>query len=84
MTHDELRALLFRVVKRVAPDSAPERVAGDRDFREELDLDSVDFLNVAIGLHEALGIDIPETDYAKLATIDGCVAYLAARLAAPG
>jgi acyl carrier protein len=84
MTHDELRALLFQAVKRVAPESEPERVDPARDYREELDLDSVDFLNVAIGLHDALGIDIPETDYPTLATVDGCVAYLAARLAASG
>ncbi len=82
MTSDELRALLFQVVKRVAPDSEPERVDPGRAYREALDLDSVDFLNVAIGLHQALGVDIPETDYPKLLTVDGCVAYLAARVAA--
>ena len=46
-------------------------------FRDQLDLDSMDLLNFVIGLHTALGVDIPEADYSKLATLDGCVDYLA-------
>ena len=45
-------------------------------MREQLDIDSFDFLNVVIGLHEALGVDIPEADYPKLATLDGAIDYL--------
>jgi hypothetical protein len=44
--------------------------------RELTDLDSMDFLNFVISLHEALGVDVPEVDYPKLATLDGCVGYL--------
>jgi acyl carrier protein len=51
------------------------------NLREQLDLDSMDALNFVIALHEELGVEIPETDYAKLATMDGIVAYLLARLA---
>jgi len=49
------------------------------ELREQLDLDSMDFLNFAIGLNKAFGVDIPEADYRKLATLEGCVGYLAAR-----
>jgi len=47
-------------------------------MQEALDLDSIDFLNLVIALHERTGLEIPEKDYPQLATLDGCVAYLAA------
>jgi hypothetical protein len=43
----------------------------------------MDFLNFVVGLHEGTGIDVPESDYARLATLDGCVAYLAETGGAP-
>ncbi len=52
------------------------------DLREQTDLDSMDFLNLVIGLHQTLGVEIPEADYPRLATLDGLAAYLAAKLEA--
>ncbi len=54
-------------------------LAGNVPLREQLDLDSMDLLNVAVGLHAALGIDIPESAYSRVATLDGCIAYLESR-----
>jgi acyl carrier protein len=45
-------------------------------LRDQLDMDSMDFLNFVIGLHGELNVEIPETDYRELSTLDGCVAYL--------
>jgi acyl carrier protein len=81
VTPEEIRKVVFRVLRGVAPEAAPEGLDPKASFRDELDLDSVDFMNFVVGLHEALGVDVPEADYGKLATIDGCVAYLAVRLA---
>ena len=50
-------------------------------LREELDIDSMDFLNFVIALHETLGIDIPEAEYPRLVTLDGAVAYLCVKFA---
>lgn len=50
-----------------------------RFVREQIDIDSFDFLNVIIRLHEVLGVEIPERDYAELTTLDGAVEYLARR-----
>lgn len=72
---------VFRVLTDIAPEIEPEDVAPDTDLREELDLDSMDFLNFVIALHEELEVDIPETDYPRLATMAGCVAYLRRKLA---
>jgi acyl carrier protein len=54
----------------------------DVDLREQLDLDSTDILNVVVGLHAALGVEIPEADCPRFATLDGGVEYLTARHAA--
>jgi acyl carrier protein len=51
-------------------------------FRQEFDLDSMDFLNFVIGLHTALGVDVPEADYGKLGTLNAAIDYLEARLRA--
>ena len=54
----------------------------DMDLREQLDLDSMDLLNFVVGLHAALGVEIPEAYYPKFATLDEGVEYLTTRLAA--
>jgi acyl carrier protein len=51
----------------------------DRPLREQIDLDSMDWLNFLVALHERLQVEIPESDYARLATLDQTVDYLAAK-----
>ena len=80
MTEEELRQVLFDEIREIAPEAEPESVPTGADFREELDLDSMDFLNLVTALHERLGVDVPETDYPRLLTIEGAVAYLAAHV----
>lgn len=79
MTADALRASVLSVLGEIAPEADLGRVRGDVPLREQLDLDSMDMLNFVVGLHAALGVDIPEADYAKLATVDACIAYLEKR-----
>lgn len=79
MTRDELRATVLRVLGEIAPEADLGGLDADVGFRDQLDLDSMDLLNFVVGLHEALGVEIPEADYPKLATLDGCVGYLEAR-----
>jgi acyl carrier protein len=81
VTADELRATVLRVLGEIAPEADPAEIKPDVSFRSQLDLDSMDVLNFVIALHETLGVEIPEADYPKLATLDGCVAYLGAALA---
>ena len=50
------------------------------NLREALDVDSFDFLNLLIGLHETLGVEIPEADYGRLTTLNSLVSYLSQRL----
>jgi acyl carrier protein len=82
MTRDELRAAVLRVLGEIAPEADLAALRPDVPLRDQLDVDSMDLLNFVIGLHQALGVDIPEADYATLATLDSCVEYLAAARAA--
>lgn len=76
---DELRAAVLRVLGDITPEADLASLQPDVAFREQLDLDSMDMLNFVVGLHGALGVEIPEVDYPKLATLDACVEYLASR-----
>ncbi|MCC6215462.1 MAG: acyl carrier protein [Polyangiaceae bacterium] len=80
MTREALRAAIDAALRSVAPESDPARLADDADLRETLDLDSMDFLSFVVALHRATGVDIPERDYARLATLEGAVQYLGPRV----
>ena len=76
MTREEIRAAVLSALGRVAPEADPARIDPAAPLRDQLDIDSMDFLNFVIALHKSLGVDIPEQDYPTLATLDGCVEYL--------
>jgi acyl carrier protein len=82
VTRDEIRTKVVDILGQVVPELEPGELAADAPLRDQLDIDSMDFLNFAIGLHKAFGVEVPEADYRQLATLDGCVAYLAARIKA--
>lgn len=77
MNQAEAKALILEVLSGIAPEADFAALTGKSRLREELDLDSMDFLNFVAGLHERTGRDIPEADYPALFTLDGAVAYLA-------
>ena len=80
MTAKEIRKSVVDTLTRIAPEIDPATIEARANLRDQLDLDSMDFLNFVLGVHERLGIDIPEADYPHLFTLDGAVEYLAARL----
>lgn len=78
MNQPNARALVCDVLSGIAPEADFAHLPGDAVLREELDLDSMDFLNFVTALHARTQIDIPEADYPKLFTLDGAAAYLSA------
>ena len=80
MNRDEIQRTVLRLLGEVAPEADLTQLKPTVSFRDQLDIDSMDFLNFVIALHAALQVDIPETDYPKIATLQGCVEYLAALL----
>lgn len=80
---DALRQAVFAALRPIAPEASPEEIRGDLPLRDQIDLDSMDFLHFILALHERLGIDIPESDYPQLTTIEAIVAYLKQRQRGP-
>ena len=85
MTHTRidpatLRQTVLDTLRRIAPEVSPDTLQSAKPLRDQVDLDSMDWLNFLVALHEKLGVDIPEADYAKLATLDDLLAYLRAKL----
>ena len=80
MTRDEIRKIIDEELGNIAPEVAPDSVAGDADIRESYDIDSMGFLTFITALHKRLNVNVPESDYPKLFTKRGAIDYLAARL----
>ena len=76
----DIRAVLLEELGNIAPDIDIQAVDPGADLREALDIDSMDFLNFVTAIHHRLGIDIPEIDYPKFATLAGAVAYIDGKL----
>jgi acyl carrier protein len=80
MTDAEIRAIAIAVLKAIAPEIEADELRGDRPLRNQVDLDSMDWLNFLLGLNKKLGVEIPEVDYQKLVSLDDVVAYLMKKL----
>lgn len=80
MSDSDIKAIVLRELHKIAPEIDLNQLDASIDLREQVDLDSMDILNLAIAIHEATGVDIPEADYPQMVTIDGSVAYLRSRL----
>ena len=76
MNAEDTRETVLQALKRVAPESDPEHLDPDLPFRDQMHFDSVDFVNLMELLQQASGRKIPETDYPRLGTLNGCIRYL--------
>lgn len=76
----DIRKVVQEELNNIAPEVDLATIDPAGDLREAFDIDSVDFLNLITAIHHRLGVEIPELDYPKLATLDGAVAYIAAKL----
>ena len=79
MTKEQVKDVVLRVLGQIAPEADLSLIKPTLRIRDQLDIDSMDLLNFVIGLHKELRVEIPEADYPKLATLDGCIDYLAVR-----
>ena len=78
---ESLSITVMNLLRAIAPELEPDTLNPARPLRSQVDLDSMDWLNVLVGLHQRFGVDIPEADYARLDSLDAIVAYLEPRLA---
>ena len=76
MTDSEIELAVKQALYDVAPDIAGEPIEPDKEFREQFEIDSMDFLNFIIALNKATGVEISEKDYPSMQSLSGAVAYL--------
>jgi acyl carrier protein len=79
MTDDDIRAAVLRALAEIVPNADLTALRPDLDLRDQLDIDSMDFLNLAIAIDQDLGVDIPESAYDRLGTLDDFVRYVGDR-----
>lgn len=79
MNRQEIRNTVVAELRRIAPEVEEGELQPARLLREQVDLDSMDWLNFLVALHERFKVEIPESDYARLATLEQVVDYLAAK-----
>jgi acyl carrier protein len=80
MNRADLESIIKTAIVDIAPDAEPESLEPDEDMRDELDLDSMDFLNIIVAVSKKAGVNIPESDYAQVLTMDTMCEYVEARL----
>ncbi len=80
MNDTELKQIIFQLLKRIAPDTEPSTLQPGDNIRDTLGIDSFDALQFLVALDKKLGIDIPEQDYGKTATLEQLVAYVQTRM----
>lgn len=79
MNREQIRVTVLEVLGQIAPEADPASIDPHVNLRDQLDIDSMDFLNFLIALDKRLHVDIPERDYGQLNTLEACIEYLSAR-----
>lgn len=82
MTKDEIKKVVTDIIADIAPDENLEGLKPDVRLRDQLQLDSMDFLDIVMELRKRYGIEVPEADYMQLSTLDSCANYLQPKFAA--
>lgn len=80
MTEDNIKLIIFQSLKKIAPDTEPEKLLPDDDLRHTLEIDSFDTLQFIVALDEHFGLDIPEADYGKITTLNKLLAYISNKI----
>jgi acyl carrier protein len=80
MNTTAVRETVYAILKSIAPEIEPAALDPAAPLRDQIDLDSMDYLNFIVGMHEKLRVEIPESDYQRLVTLDDIVNYLREKL----
>lgn len=76
MTKEEVQKIVLEIIEEIAPDEDVSSIKPEVRLRDQLDLDSMDFLDIVMELRKKYGIEVPEEDYPKLASLESCGEYL--------
>ena len=76
MTEEQVKQIVIDIINEIAPDEDTSNLESEVNLRDQMDLDSMDFLDIVMELRKQHGIEVPEEDYPKLASLDSCADYL--------
>ncbi|MDP4611565.1 MAG: phosphopantetheine-binding protein [Opitutales bacterium] len=76
MTEDQVKQIVIDIIDEIAPDEDTSNIKPEVNLRDQMDLDSMDFLDIVMELRKQHNIEVPEEDYPKLASLDSCAEYL--------
>ena len=76
MTEEQVKQIVIDIINEIAPDEDTSNLKSEVNLRDQMDLDSMDFLDIVMELRKQHGIEVPEEDYPKLASLDSCADYL--------
>lgn len=82
MINQQVKKIIVNIISVVAPDADMSGLKGEVGLRDQLDLDSMDFLDIVMELRKRYKVEVPKEDYGQLETLDSCVAYLTPKLQA--
>lgn len=80
MTRDEIKEMILEIIEDIDEDAEFDELDADKPLRDQLDLDSMDFLDIVMELRKRHKLQIPEEEYPELATLSSCVNYLEPKL----
>ena len=81
MTAPEIRSEILDILENIAPDEDLSDLDDSKSFREQMELDSMDFLDIVMELRKRHRVQIPEEDYHHLNSMDSTVTYLEPKMA---
>ena len=76
MTEDQVKQIVIEIIAEIAPDEDTSNIKPEINLREQMDLDSMDFLDIVMELRKQHNSEVREADYPQLASLDTCAAYL--------
>ena len=76
MTQEEIKASILDIISEIVPDEDTSHLDPDVRIRDQINMDSMDFLDIIMELRKRYQVDVPEEDYPKLATLSSCATYL--------
>ena len=76
MTEDQVQQIVINIIDEIAPDEDTSNLDPAVSLRDQMDLDSMDFLDIVMELRKQHGIEVPEADYPQLASLASCGNYL--------
>jgi acyl carrier protein len=80
MTREAMKQIILKVLEGIAPEADLTQLKPEVSFRDQLDIDSMDFLNFVIAIHKETKVDIPDTDYSRLLVLNDCIDYLLSKI----